>query len=409
MKLRIDEMTCLYGGNFQKADTDIGLSLFRSQGIDLSKTDEGKLRAVENLSWCWSWEPTARFGNLTIAWIMDEATKKPLSATSLAAKVKQLREEYENEKDIPEEDQKFVRLFNRIPELLLTVISKAAQLKIPVPPILPSAIFFTGSFEDPRLILPDFGWEPANSSMVSDICLNKPVQYLSVSDSNAPPELVVNPSKLNPLMARVLALLCAGTEVEAKKLEWCQNYHGKGLWRRLHSMQCLGGETTGHTDIKTVFGRETLSHLFGFKERAIITVQPAVQNPLPRKKSSTSYALLSFILLVLVGGVGIYTQFGPETDTETDTETETETETETKTKTETKTTTILHPPEPPLSAPTELYDEAKRLIEENRIRNAKKALAKLNEIIKINDELMKTDSGKALLKRSELLKKSIEE
>jgi hypothetical protein len=60
------------------------------------------------------------------------------------------------------------------------------------------------------------------------------------------------------------------------------------------------------------------------------------------------------------------------------------------------------------SEANKFYEEALSLLKEDRIRNTGLALEKLDQILKIRKDLETTDQGSAIIKKTELLKQSIQ-
>lgn len=392
-------MTCLFNGIFQQSEPGKNHSLFRSQGIHFSKISDNTARTIAQLGWSWQWDTSNRCGNLATDWLLDTDNGTPLSAVALAAKVRNYREETEGQ-ELSDDAKNYIQLFNRLPEMLLAVLENAQRLALPIPPILPSGIFFKGSLDSASIVLVDLGWEPANTAYVGRLIQNKPTQFLMVSGD--PQEgLVVNPTNLGLMVARVLALICAESEQDAANPEWCKNYYGKNLWRKMVAMQSPPAAGRPPHNVRGAFGRETLSLVYG------TTKTPPPPPPPPPPPNW----LKRFVLILIAAGaitaalwlLGIFDQ--PVTEQAVLVIFE---EPEIDPSPETAVLLIFEDPEIDPSEANKFYEEALSLLKEDRIRNTGLALEKLDQILKIRKDLETTDQGSAIIKKTELLKQSIQ-
>lgn len=394
-------MTCLFNGIFQQSEPGKNHSLFRSQGIHFSKISDNTARTIAQLGWSWQWDTSNRCGNLATDWLVDTENGTPLSAVALAAKVRNYREETEGQ-ELSDDAKNYIQLFNRLPEMLFAVLENAQRLALPIPPILPSGIFFKGSLDNASIVLVDLGWEPANTAYVGRLIQNKPTQFLMVSGD--PQEgLVVNPTNLGLMVARVLALICAESEQDAANPEWCKNYYGKNLWRKMVAMQSPPAAGRPPHNVRGALGRETLSLVYGTTKGPILETEPEK----PRKPNW----LKRFAIITIAAGA-ISTAlwlFGiiepPVTEQAVLVIFE---EPEIDPSKETAVLLIFEDPEIDPSEANKFYEEALSLLKEDRIRNTGLALEKLDQILKIRKDLETTDQGSAIIKKTELLKQSIQ-
>ena len=392
-------MTCLFNGIFQQSEPGKNHSLFRSQGIHFSKISDNTARTIAQLGWSWQWDTSNRCGNLATDWLVDTENGTPLSAVALAAKVRNYREETEGQ-ELSDDAKNHIQLFNRLPEMLLAVLENAQRLALSIPPILPSGIFFKGSLDSASIVLVDLGWEPANTAYVGRLIQNKPTQFLMVSGD--PQEgLVVNPTNLGLMVARVLALICAESEQDAASPEWCKNYYGKNLWRKMVAMQSPPAAGRPPHNVRGAFGKETLSLVYGTTK----TPPPPPPPPPPANW------LKRFVLIIIAAGaitaslwlLGIFDS--PVTEQAVLVIFE---EPEIDPSPETAVLLIFEDPEIDPSEANKFYEEALSLLKEDRIRNTALALEKLDQILKIRKDLDTTDRGSAIIKKTELLKQSIQ-
>jgi len=408
-------MSALFNGNFEKSDGPEGFRFFRTQGVDGSKTDERLARSMEALGWSWAWNADERCGKLVAPWLMDDLSDgKPLTAVSLAAKVKSLRTEFDDDNELSDQAKNFIRLFNRLPELLINLLEKIKQIGLPIPAIMPSGIAFKGSWESPSVVLLDLGWNPATKGYVQELIRAKPVSYLMVN-GNPLESLEMGADNIPLMVSRCLALICAQTVEKAKDPNWCESRYGKNLWKKLVGFQSSAPATKTLQDLRTVLKNENLCQVFGYLKAVV--VEPPVPNGSSGRKNSGWFSAVAALIVLSFIGIGTYSFWItkqsindlPPTTPEPPGVTTLDGEKSIGSGGEIVNGHTPHPVESTSPELESVYQEAKDLLEQNRIRNASKAREKLDSILKQKADLEKSDKGKAMLRKSELLKKSIEE